>query len=322
MLSRSAQGVYWMGRYLARAEHLCRLLRLQAQALVDRPAQEIHLGWTRIYDSLYLQPPGGSIGPVDNDDFTLADSYTLADHLTFDRSNSFSVWNCFALGRENARQMRHCISEEMWTSLNLAYLRFRNLEITDIWATSPDGFYADVASEIDTFVGVAASTMYRDERYHFMQLGRFIERAQLTSSLFLTQLAADRVNMEYAEEDWTTLLRLYHALQAYNSRYTIEVRPDQALDLLATDPQLPDSLCRSVDMAAAELASIAPGPNSRSNGLAQRLAGRLAALVHYEWPDRDDRDDLLRQVSEDCRTLHSFVTDAYFEYPIEDTPVH
>ena len=311
-----------MGRHLERAEHLCRLLRLQAQALVDRPAQEIHLGWTRIYDSMYLQPPGGSLGPVDNDDYTLADSYTLADHLTFDRSNPVSVWSSFALGRENARQMRHCISEEMWTSLNLAYLRFRNLEIQDIWVASPESFYADVVAEIDTFVGVAASSMYRDERYHFMQLGRFIERAQLSSSLFLTQLAADRVNMEYAEEDWTTLLRLYHALQAYSSRYTIEVQPSQALDLLATDPQLPDSLCRSVDMAAAELDSIAPGPDSRSNGMAQRLAGRLAALVHYEWPDRDDREELLLQVSEDCRRLHGFVTAAYFEYQVEDTPVH
>jgi uncharacterized alpha-E superfamily protein len=242
--------------------------------------------------------------------------------LTFDRSNSVSVWSSFALGRENARQMRHCISEEMWTSLNLAYLRFRNLEIQDIWVASPESFYADVVAEIDTFVGVAASSMYRDERYHFMQLGRFIERAQLSSSLFLTQLAADRVNMEYAEEDWTTLLRLYHALQAYSSRYTIEVRPSQALDLLATDPQLPDSLCRSVDMAAAELGSIAPGPDSRSNGMAQRLAGRLAALVHYEWPDRDDREELLQQVSEDCRRLHGFVTAAYFEYQVEDTPVH
>jgi uncharacterized alpha-E superfamily protein len=242
--------------------------------------------------------------------------------LTFDRSNPVSVWSSFALGRENARQMRHCISEEMWTSLNLAYLRFRNLEIQDIWVASPESFYADVVAEIDTFVGVAASSMYRDERYHFMQLGRFIERAQLSSSLFLAQLVADKVNMEYAEEDWTTLLRLYHALQAYSSRYTIEVRPSQALDLLATDPQLPDSLCRSVDMAAAELGSIAPGPDSRSNGMAQRLAGRLAALVHYEWPDRDDREELLQQVSEDCRRLHGFVTAAYFEYQVEDTPVH
>ena len=99
MLSRSAQGVYWMSRYLARAEHLCGLLRLQTEALVDRPIGEIHLGWKRIYDSLRQQPPGGSLEPLYNDEFALADSYTLADHLTFERSNPGSMWSCFALGR-------------------------------------------------------------------------------------------------------------------------------------------------------------------------------------------------------------------------------
>ena len=185
MLSRSAQGVYWMSRYLGRADHLCRLLRLQTEALVDRPVREINLGWSRIYNSISEQPPGGVLVAIDNDDFALADSYTLADHLTFERSNLNSVWSCFTMGRENARQMRHCINAEMWTCLNLAYLRLRNLTVSDIWAASPESFYADVEAEINTFVGVAASTMYRDKRYHFMQLGRFIERVQLSASLFL-----------------------------------------------------------------------------------------------------------------------------------------
>ena len=61
MLSRSAQGLYWMGRYLERAEHLCRLLRLQTEALVDRPVREIYFGWKRIYGSMYRQPPLGEI---------------------------------------------------------------------------------------------------------------------------------------------------------------------------------------------------------------------------------------------------------------------
>ena len=110
MLSRSAQSLYWMGRYLERAAHLCRLLRLQAEALVDRPIREIYFGWSRIYMSLSRQPLGGSIELLGSDDYTLADSYTLADDLTFERSNPDSVWGCFSLGRENARQMRHCIS--------------------------------------------------------------------------------------------------------------------------------------------------------------------------------------------------------------------
>ena len=157
MLSRSAQGLYWMGRYMERAQHLSRLMRLQTEALVDRPVREIYFGWRRIYTSISRQPPGGSLELHEDDDYTLADSYTLADDLTFERSNPGSVWSCFALGRENARQMRHCISAEMWTSLNLAYLRIQKLGIQDIWATSPESFYAETAAEINTLAGVAGS---------------------------------------------------------------------------------------------------------------------------------------------------------------------
>ena len=99
------------------------------------------------------------------------------------------------------------------------------------------------------------------------------------------------------------------------------MRPDQALDLLATDPQLPDSLSRSVSIVAEELGSISAGPNPQSTGVARRLAGRLGALIQYEWTDREDREELLREVSDQCRLLHDFVTATFFEYSIEDTPV-
>ena len=232
MLSRSAQGLYWMGRYLERARHLCRLLQLQTEALVDRPVREIYFGWSRIYDSMDRRPPGGSLELAgdDGDDFTLADSYTLADDLTFERSNPGSVWSCFALGRENARQMRHCISAEMWTSLNLAYLRLQKLSIRDIWTASPESFYAETAAEINTFSGVALATMYRDDGWRFMRLGQLIERAQLSVALLLAQLAPETTNAvttnkEDSDDDWTSLLRAYHAFEAYSRRYSVEVHP-------------------------------------------------------------------------------------------------
>ena len=183
MLSRSAQGLYWMGRYLERAEHLCRLLRLETEALVDRPPREIYFGWSRIYGSINRLPPGGTL-EIGDDLFTLVDSYTLADDLTFEHSNPDSIWSCFALGRENARQMRHCISAEMWTRLNLAYLRVQKLSIQEIW-DSPESFYEETVTEVATFAGVAAATMYRDEGWSFLQIGRFIERVQLSTSLLL-----------------------------------------------------------------------------------------------------------------------------------------
>ena len=320
MLARSAQGLYWMGRYMERAQHLSRLLRLQTEALVDRSIREIYFGWSRIYASIGRQPPGASLELNEDDDYTLADSYTLADDLTFERSNPGSVWTCFALGRENARQMRHCISAEMWTSLNLAYLRIQKLGIRDIWVASPESFYAETAAEINTLAGVAEATMYRDDGWRFMQLGHFMERAQLSAGLLLAHLDAKYTTGDDFDHDWTSLLRFYNALEAYSQRYSVEVDGARVLEVLATDPQLPHSLCRSLDGVVAELAGLGPGPNVESSDAARRLAGRLAALVHNSWPDREDHEELLREVSGHCWELHDLVAATYFEYVLGESP--
>ena len=341
MLSRSAQSLYWMGRYLERAQHLCRLLQLQVEALVDRPLSEIYFGWSRLYAGLSRQPPGGDLESGGSDDYTLADSYTLAGDLTFERDNLDSVRNCFALGRENARQVRHYISSEMWTCLNLAWLRLSELDIEDIWKVSPENFYAETVREINTFTGVAEATMYRDEGWRFMRLGRFIERAQLRAALLLAQLAAGRTQGETSDADWTSLLRSCQAFDAYKRSYSVEIQPDQVLDLLVTDPLLPGSLYRALDALAAELAAIGARTNAHTGAAvesfvsfvpfvanastgaaAERLAGRLCALIRYDWPDRSDREALLAQVGEHCRKLHELVTAAYIAYAIEDSPVH
>ena len=252
MLARSAQGLYWMSRYLERAQHLCRLLRLQTESLVDRPLREIRFGWHRIYRGVGREPPAGSLEAFDSEDYTLADSYTLADDLTFERLNPDSVWSCLALGRENARQMRQCISAEMWTCLNRTYLHLRDLEIQNIWRTSPESFYAQTAE------------------------------------------------------------------QTYNRLGSASVEPDRVLDLLVTDPLLPGSLGRATDAAAAALAAVGPGPPVRARSEALRLARRLTALVHDEWPRREDREELLREALEHCLTLHQLVNATYFEYPVAE----
>ena len=309
-----------MGRYLVRAEHTSRLLGLQTAALVDRPVQDIYYGWARIFLSLGRQPPVGGLDFREStDEFTLADSFTLTDDLTFESSNPGSVWNCFAQGRENARQMRHCISGEMWTRLNRAYLRIQGLQIQDIW-NSPESFFAEMAAEIHLFAGVAAATMYRDVGWRFMELGKAIERSQLSTALFLTQLAAEQDLEDDTDDDWITLLRLYNALGAYNSTHSVDVQSRLALDLLVSDRLLPDSLRRSLGRAESQLQGIGLGPDEGLGGSAQRLSGRLTAFIRYDWPDHEDSEEFLRQAQQYCWDLHSLVTAAYFEYPIQDHP--
>ena len=264
-----------MSRYLERAEQLARMLRMQTEALVDRPVREIHFGWTRIYGSLGRQPQWGELELLDDDDFTLADSYTPADDVTFEQANPCSVWACFALGRENARQMRQCISAEMWTSINQAYLIIQRSTIEDIWRLSPERFYTQTATSINTFAGVAAAAMYRGEGCNFMQLGHFVERAQSRSGLLLAQISAAGLIDDSSEADWTSLLRLQHAFEAYSRRFSVRIDPGQMLDLLTTDPLLPGSLRRSLDGIAGQIWAIGPGSDATASGAARRLAAQL-----------------------------------------------
>ena len=320
MLSRSAQGLYWMGRYLERTANLCRLLQLQVEALVDRPIPEIHFGWRRIYGSLKRSPLlGDEFESDESDEFTLADSFTLAGDLTFERSNPDSIRSCFALGRENARQIRHCISTEMWSCLNIAWLRLRELDIADIWRVSPESFYVQTAREIDTFTGVADSTMYRDEGWRFMRLGRSIERAQRIVALLMAHLAAGRKQEGTTDTEWTSLLRACQAFDAYKRSYSVAIQPDRVFDLLVTDPSLPGSLCRALDSMATEIAAIGPGPGPYA--ATERLAGRTRALVRYEWPDHEDHEALLRQAEGHCKNINDLIVASYFGYSIEDSLV-
>jgi len=323
MLARSAEGLYWLGRHVERTEDYCRLLREQMGALVDRPVREINFGWRRIYGALGRRPPGPAVGVTESeDDYALADSYTLADDLTFERTNPGSILNSFSNGRENARQMRHCISGEMWTCLNLAWLRLGARRIEDIWKAAPESYYADLAREMDLFAGVADTTLYRDDGWRFLQLGRLVERMQFTIALLAAHLDGVRSYGEAADSEWSSLLRICLAFDIYKRRYGVEIRPARVLDLLVDDPRLPRSLCRAVDAAAETLCAIALGPGP--SGSARRLISDIAAAVHRPWPASpglDEHADRLRPLADRCLALHDLVLAAHVNYDPDGVPV-
>ncbi len=312
MLARSAQGLYWMSRYLERSEFIARLLELQTRALVDRPLSEIHQGWRRIYGSLGISPPAGELEADHSDDYALADSYTLAGDLTFEASNPNSIRSCFATGRENARQMRHCISSGMWMNLNLAWLEIKDLDMPDIWAREPEAFYAGMSRTIKTFDGFAAATMYRDEGYQFLRLGTLIERIQLTTALVTTHC---RVVEGAGDHEWTSLLRACQALDAFERVHGMERKPERILALVITDPLLQGSLLASLTSTTSCLDTLGDEAGSPATATAARhVAGRMTARVVYDWPDSSDRLHVLDEIAREARDLHDLVTGAWFEY--------
>lgn len=325
MLSRCAQGLYWANRYLERAEHLCRLMEFQVSVLVDRPVEEIYFGWRRIYESCGSQPSVGDLEVRANEAFTMADSYTLADDITFELTNPNSLFSCIALGRENIRQMRHCISAEMWSCLNLAYLRLKKTGIKDIWQQgSPETFYSDIGRDIHTFSGVTEATMYRDEGWHFMRLGTCIERVQLVCALVLTQIDMDKFWEESPEAGWKGLVQALQSTDAYERCYGLAVSQQSVLDLFIANPLLPYSLCSSMQTIVHRIETLAQvGHRSDSSSEAARIAGQSYAMIRYSWTGEGSAaaKPFLQKIHDNCHLLHDLIMAAYVDYTIEKAPV-
>ena len=316
MLSRCALDLYWMARYLARAQHLCRLLQLQIEALADRSVREIHYGWVRIYLGLGRMPPVGGLEFDSDEDFTLADSYTLAGDLTFEQLNPASVWSCLHCARENARQTRNYISGEMWQCINEAFLRIRDRNIEEFWETSRPAFYIQTLRDIDTFTGVSEVTKHWDEGRRFIDLGQSVERIQLFAALLLAQTEADRRSGGAIDADWISLLDVYHGYPVYCQSHGVVVEPTKAEDVLVTSELLPLSLLHSLERQAAVLGGIGESPIRGRRERIVMLAEQARQAVAQDWPGCVDREEFLRQVQQSSYGLSDLVMDSYVNYEL------
>lgn len=324
MLSRNAQGLYWIGRYLERAQHGCRLLTEQFETLTDRPVREVELSWRRLYAAMGRVPIGGDLDSNLGDDwFMLADAYTLAADLTFEAKNPAAIRNSLGSARENARQVRNTITKDMWTCLNLAFLGMREMRIEDIWRDRPATFYRRTENSVQTFSGIASSSMYRDERWHFLQLGQFVERTQLLASLLEAQLATFPASRGPATSDWVSLLRICDAQLTYRRLFSIRIQPSAIVRFLATDPLLARSIRYCLGKISNALSVISAGkPLAVEAG---RRTGRMVARIDYDGPNHDFEDEdatrsLLQLMGESSRLLHDDIRAAFFDYELEDAP--
>ena len=324
MLSRNAEGIYWMSRYLERGGHLCRLLANQFGLIHDRSVDDIDRSWKRIYTALEREPLGGGLQSSHGlEGIMLADAYTLTDDLTFERQNPDSVISCFAMARENARQNRNHISLEMWTCLNVAFLEMRDKRLLDIWENRAREFYNTASSGARAFSGWADSTMYRDHGWHFLRLGQFIERTLLITALMDAQLRLYPTSDPSREADWESLLDICEATASYRRVHSIEYAPDDVVHFLIADPGLSNSVRHSVHCISACLSDInRVGPSTNTGGISRQL-NRAATLLDEDWPGRDRTDDaatraILAGIRATCRALHNGIVEAYFAYAIEE----
>ena len=314
MLSRTAENLYWMGRYLQRTEHQSRLMGLQVETLIDKAVSVISFGWQRLFGALDQTMPAMEGLISSSEDFLLADSFTLSDYMTFDRENPDSIWWSFYCARENARQIRHCLTQELWGCLNLAWLRIRDQDITEIWVSSPSQFYRQLVADMYTITGAANATMYRDQGWLFLELGRWLEQVQQLSATMLAHEAAVASSQEVTDADWLSLLRLAQAEEIYEESFGLMMNPDQVCRLLVTDPLLPGSLAKSVDRFQDKVEHIGEGPSAISREALLMKTKEVSKQVSTDWPQQGGRSESLQAIQQLALTLNGLVYDAYFSY--------
>lgn len=324
MLARSALGLYWMSRYLERTEHLCRLMATQFRALEDQSVVEIDRNWRRIYQSLAREPVVGHLKyDLDDEEFMLTDSYTLADDLTFETLNSNSIRSCINNARENARQVRHVIGRQLWTRLNENYLELKNVEINQVWSyPQPEKFYVNTEDSIRTLTGIFDSTMYRDHGWQFLQLGRYIERTQTVASTLIAQLQTYPPDQPIAESDWSSLLRVCDAMLAYRRQHSIlAFDPSSVLKFLITDANLSHSIRFSMNRIASHLEAVVHKRREPTIVTINQQVDDILLMLDAKWTKESVHNSQVMQTLEQIfcssRELNDNITSAFFDYGVD-----
>lgn len=281
MLSRVANTLYWMVRYVERADNLARLIDVNQQLLLD-------------FESLDSERLRGFWHPIilatgDEEAFNKiydeAGSQEVIRFLTDDPKNPNCITSCIAIARENARTVRDQLSDELWEELNSLYLFTRSEEAGRLIESDPSRYYENIRRSAVTFLGVAASTTTRNEAWEFMDLGRHLERADKTTRFLdvSSYLSQDAEGLEPASPGtlhWTAILRSCSAMGAFRALQR-EITPRSVSDFLIFSKDFPRSVRYCIDKVDHSLHVISGTPRGSFSNEAEREAGRLLSDLNY-----------------------------------------
>lgn len=320
MLSRVADSLYWMSRYLERAEHIARLLGMLHETLLESDIPDDDASWLRVLASLDALPPGSA-----PDTYRVSGSlaYRVTGQLTFDAHHLPSIMQSVMMARDNARQVREQTSTEMWEQLNRLYLSLRSMSLREMWRGETIEFFHGVINALHLFHGITDATMSHGEGWHFIQLGRYMERAQLIAALLGNHFGTVAGSMTQPAEtpfEWINLLKMCSAFEAYCKVFTADVQPDRITQYLVFDPEFPRSIRFAVDMVQTELQSVAPESNIRRAGRADRIAGRLRASLDFGQIDEIMDDDIqarFKAIEDQIAEIHDAMFESYIAYPVD-----
>jgi uncharacterized alpha-E superfamily protein len=276
MLSRTADSLFWMGRYTERAENTARMLDVNTQmSLLPQTDDQTALAWKAMVSISELEE-------VYSKKHAQYDTDSVLSFMARDDDNSSSIISCLHSARENARAVRGSLTTEVWETVNTTWLEAQKLLDQGALERDPSAFFEWVKFRSHLTRGVTVGTMLRDEALFFIRMGTFLERADNTARLLDVKFYAlpDTEDGDFGPRDfyhWTALLRSVSGFEVYRKTYRDVITPERVAELLILRSEMPRSLLACVTEVEINLREVA---NSRSNATL-REAGKLKADLAF-----------------------------------------
>ena len=278
MLSRVADSIYWLNRYVERAENVARFVEVNLNLLLDTSVAGMSQQW---------QPLVTTTGDRElfEERYGDASAENVLKFLTFDSAYSNSILSCVQSARENARAVREIISSEMWEQVNAFYLWMKEAADTDYSLEQLYSFYPEVKMSSHLFAGVTDATMAHNEGWNFGQLGRLLERADKTARIldvkyYILLPSVKHVGTPLDELQWIALLKSASAYEMYRKRQR-RVTPEGITKFLTLDAEFPRSILFCLLQAERSLHQITGTTIGSWCNSSERTLGRLRSELEY-----------------------------------------
>jgi uncharacterized alpha-E superfamily protein len=295
MLSRTADHLFWMARYMERAENTARMLDVNYQtSLLPERAVGVQAAWSAVLGISELHEAYASV-------HTQISSEGVMHFMVRDTGNASSIASCLAAARENARAVRSVLTTELWETTNQTWLEFSRMAASGALEFDPAAVFEWVKFRSHLSRGVAVGTMLQDEALHFIRLGTFLERGDNTARLLDVKfhghpnvggaswgidgarlprppgVPAPAIAPETDFYHWSALLRSVSAFEIYRRVYSSVILPEKVAELLILRPDMPRSLAACTSELVNNLSQVA----NEQSGDTLRLAGRLRSDLQY-----------------------------------------
>ena len=319
MLSRVANSIYWMSRYVERAENVGRFIDVSLQLMLDAPPGQDQQ-WQPLIDTT-----------GDQEDFAKrfgqASPESVIQFLTFDPQNPNSIFSCIRAARENARSVREVISSEMWLQLNKFYLMVKSASEDARGLHSPAEFFDEVKLASHLFTGITDATMTHGESWHFSRMGRKLERADKTSRIldvkyYLLLRSLEDVGTPFDDIQWAAVLRSASAFEMYRKRHG-RLSPRGIVDFLVLDREFPRAIHYCLLAARDSLYAISGTPTGTFRCTPEKVLGQLCSDLAFTAVDEiiktgvheylDDLQGRLNHVGQD-------IYETFFAFKAPATP--